>query len=87
MSQFRRCWQAERGPRLFERGLAAARQCREREGSLEDVPRKRVETIVDDAGVEQTIKLGVWLTNQRSRRGTLTEERAAALNELGIRWL
>ncbi|MFT9474631.1 helicase associated domain-containing protein [Streptomyces sp. 11-1-2] len=51
------------------------------------MPRKRVETIVDDAGVEQTIKLGVWLTNQRSRRGTLTEERAAALNELGIRWL
>ncbi|MGK5532102.1 helicase associated domain-containing protein [Streptomyces sp. URMC 129] len=69
----------------FQRGLAAARQYREREGTLEGVPRRHVETVIDGQGVTE-VKLGIWLTNQKARRGSLTPERAEALNELGIRW-
>ncbi|SFC87431.1 hypothetical protein SAMN05421773_109234, partial [Streptomyces aidingensis] len=32
------------------------------------------------------VKLGVWISNVKSRRGTLTPQRAAQLNELGIHW-
>nr|WP_189135730.1 helicase associated domain-containing protein [Wenjunlia tyrosinilytica] len=32
------------------------------------------------------MRLGVWLSNIRSRRGMLTAERAEALNGLGIVW-
>ncbi|MDT0347782.1 helicase associated domain-containing protein [Streptomyces litchfieldiae] len=69
----------------FERGLAAARQYLQREGTLEGVPRKHTETVIDETGVTE-VRLGIWLTNQRSRRGSLSPERAEALNELGIRW-
>jgi superfamily II DNA or RNA helicase len=69
----------------FERGLQAARQYLDREGTLEGVSRRHVETVIDDQGVTE-VKLGVWLANQRQRRASLTPERAAALNELGIRW-
>jgi superfamily II DNA or RNA helicase len=69
----------------FERGLAAARQYKNREGTLEGVSRKHVETIIDETGVTE-VKLGVWLTNQRARRGSLTPDRADALNQLSIRW-
>ncbi|GAA2114096.1 DEAD/DEAH box helicase [Streptomyces synnematoformans] len=71
----------------FERGLRAARQYREREGTLEAVPRKHIETVVDDDGTEHDVRLGVWLTNIKTRRSTLTPERAEALNELGLRWV
>jgi hypothetical protein len=70
----------------FERGLTAARQYKEREGTPEDVSRKHVETVVDEAGREHEVELGVWLTNQRARHGSRTPDRAAALNQLGIRW-
>jgi hypothetical protein len=70
----------------WERGLAAARQYREREGTLEGVSRKHIETVIDGDGVTE-VKLGVWLANQRQRRASLTPERAAALNELGMRWV
>ena len=65
----------------WQRSLAAARQYRAREGHL-TVPRQHVETMVDDGGQEHTIKLGVWLSNQRSRRTTLSAERVAALDPL-----
>ncbi|RBM18236.1 hypothetical protein DEH69_13180 [Streptomyces sp. PT12] len=51
----------------FERGLAAARQCRDREGALDGVSRKHVETVIDGDGATE-IKLGVWLANQRRPR-------------------
>ncbi|MFF0729772.1 Helicase associated domain protein [Streptomyces sp. NPDC004134] len=70
----------------FERGLTAARQYREREGILDAVSRNHVETVVDDDGAEYDVRLGVWLTNVKTRRGSLTPERAEALNELGLRW-
>ncbi|WP_407563121.1 Helicase associated domain protein [Streptomyces sp. 184] len=71
----------------FERGLWAARQYREREGTLEGVPRQHTEVIVDPQTQQETsVRLGVWLSNLRSRRGILTPERAEVLNELGLRW-
>ncbi|MEU6541508.1 Helicase associated domain protein [Streptomyces sp. NPDC047000] len=69
-------------------GLAAARQFRDREGHLR-VPRAHVETVtVGEEGARQTrqIRLGSWIGNQRSRAGTLSRERTARLDELGMIW-
>lgn len=71
----------------WERGLRAARQYRRREGTLDGVSRGHVETVVDDDGQEHAVRLGVWLSNQRSRRSSLTAERAELLNGLGLRWV
>ncbi|MFE1781659.1 Helicase associated domain protein [Streptomyces sp. NPDC059506] len=72
----------------FAINLAAAHQYHAREGHLR-VPRKHVE-VLDGAraagGEEQVVKLGVWVSNQRSRRAKLPAERAAALDELGMQW-
>jgi superfamily II DNA or RNA helicase len=73
--------------------LAAARQYYQREGHLQ-VPRKHVETIVlggegdDSSGQdqEQQIKLGAWVSNQRSRAATLSPERNEQLSAIGMRW-
>jgi len=48
------------------------------------VPRKWVEAVRDETGHQHPIKLGVWLSNQKSRRDRLPHERAAALEELGV---
>ncbi|MFF3158986.1 helicase associated domain-containing protein, partial [Streptomyces sp. NPDC057910] len=32
------------------------------------------------------VKLGVWVSNTRSRRDKLTHEQQAALRELGVEW-
>ena len=69
----------------FTFNLAAATQYREREGHL-TVPRKHIETVTGEDGVEQQVRLGVWLSNQRARRDKLTAERVTALDALGIRW-
>lgn len=66
----------------WERNLRAARQYRDREGTLTGVPRGHVETVTDD-GQEHAVKLGVWLTNQRTRRAKLPAERVEALAALG----
>jgi Helicase associated domain len=71
----------------FERGLAAAQQYLAREGTLDGVPRKHTEMIIDEVGDQHSVRLGVWLSNMRSRRGGLTPERAEALNQLGLRWI
>ena len=44
---------------------------------------KWIETVRDDTGHQHPIKLGVWLGNQRQRRGKLPTERAKTLEELG----
>lgn len=70
----------------FATNLAAARQYHAREGHLR-VPRKHIETLDGvDGGEGQAVKLGVWISNQRSRRAKLPAERVAALDELGMRW-
>jgi superfamily II DNA or RNA helicase len=77
---------------------AAAKQFYEREGHLH-VPRKHIERIVlggedrdasgreDGEGPEvQELKLGAWISNQRSRAATLSPERIEQLSAIGMRW-
>ncbi|MFG2833172.1 Helicase associated domain protein [Streptomyces sp. NPDC048434] len=70
--------------------LAAARQYYEREGHLR-VPRKHIETIAVDQGdgkdlEEHDLRLGAWVSNQRSRAATLTPERVEQLSAIAMRW-
>jgi hypothetical protein len=77
----------------------AARQYYQREGHLK-VPRKHIETIVvgedggegdDGSGEDQEqldvqLRLGAWISNQRSRAATLSPERIEQLSAIGMRW-
>ncbi|WP_225102288.1 DEAD/DEAH box helicase [Streptomyces sp. CoH27] len=67
----------------------AARQYYEREGHLQ-VPRGHIETIVagHDGGdqEERDLKLGSWISNQRSRAATLSPERREQLTAIGMHW-
>ncbi|WP_425588599.1 Helicase associated domain protein [Streptomyces venetus] len=76
----------------------AAKQYYQREGHLK-VPRKHVETIVvgsghgeagdreDGEGQEvRQVRLGAWISNQRSRAATLSEDRREQLSNIGMRW-
>ncbi|MEU1466383.1 Helicase associated domain protein [Streptomyces sp. NPDC005727] len=77
--------------------LAAARQYYQREGHLR-VPRSHTERITIASGndshdgasggqqEEREIKLGAWVSNQRSRAAALTPERIAQLSAIGMRW-
>ncbi|WP_323183097.1 MULTISPECIES: helicase associated domain-containing protein [unclassified Streptomyces] len=65
----------------FERGVAALEQYKAREGSL-TVPRAHVERLAD--GTE--VRLGVFLSNTKTRRAKLTADRLAALAGLGLDW-
>ncbi|MFD5098930.1 DEAD/DEAH box helicase [Streptomyces albidochromogenes] len=76
--------------------LAAARQYYERERHLR-VPRKHIERIVGDGDGDgnggssedqevRELKLGAWISNQRSRAATLTPERIEQLSKIGMRW-
>ncbi|MFE0192969.1 Helicase associated domain protein [Streptomyces sp. NPDC058989] len=70
--------------------LAAARQFYEREGHLR-VPRKHIETIAvggaDGEGQKEwELRLGAWISNQRTRASSLTPERTEALSAIGMRW-
>ncbi|MFF5523192.1 helicase associated domain-containing protein [Streptomyces coeruleorubidus] len=69
----------------------AARQYYQREGHLH-IPRKHIETIVvtgSGDGEDQEIRdlrLGAWISNQRSRATTLSPERAEQLSAISMRW-
>ncbi|MGW7410009.1 Helicase associated domain protein [Streptomyces sp. NPDC054833] len=65
----------------FERGVAALAQYKARTGSV-TVPRGHVERLED--GTE--VKLGVFLSNSKSRRTKLTVDKLAALAGLGLEW-
>ncbi|WP_199846860.1 helicase associated domain-containing protein, partial [Streptomyces sp. WAC00288] len=65
----------------FDRGVEALRQYKARTGSL-TVPRAHVETLPD--GIQ--VKLGVWLTNTKTRRAKLTADKKKVLAELGLDW-
>ncbi|MFD5124160.1 Helicase associated domain protein [Streptomyces sp. NPDC058385] len=69
----------------FQRGLAALAQWIQREGTQKAVPRGHVEAVVVD-GQERQHKLGVWVSNTKTRRDKLTHEQRAALAELGAEW-
>ncbi|MFH8797595.1 Helicase associated domain protein [Streptomyces sp. NPDC017941] len=68
----------------FERGVAALAQYKAREGSVA-VPRGHTEPVVVD-GQEHQVKLGVFLSNSKSRRAKLGADKLAALAALGLEW-
>lgn len=85
----RRRWRRRRRPArgvtaAFERGIAALAQYKHREGHVK-VPRAHTETVVVD-DQEHAVKLNVFLSNTKSRRGKLTEAQRVALWELGMEW-
>lgn len=70
----------------FQRGLAALTQWVEREGHR-PVPRGHSEEIAVDGKAEPVVvKLGVWVSNTKSRRDRLAQEQLDALRELGVTW-
>ncbi|QGY70767.1 helicase (plasmid) [Streptomyces rimosus subsp. rimosus ATCC 10970] len=70
----------------FERGVAALTQYQARENTL-TVPRKHTETLHPaEGGEEVLVRLGIWLSNTRSRRTKLTDQQRAALAGLGHHW-
>ncbi|WP_437105285.1 Helicase associated domain protein [Streptomyces sp. enrichment culture] len=83
---------AARGPSkaqtAFQRGLAALTQWVEREGAHRPVPRGHSEEItVDDQEEPVTVKLGVWVSNTKSRRAGWTPTSSGdALRQLGMEW-
>ncbi|MEU8779888.1 Helicase associated domain protein [Streptomyces sp. NPDC048606] len=71
----------------FQRGLAALAQWMEREGADRPVPRAHGEEITVEGEAEPTVvKLGVWVSNTKSRRHKLTADQHAALTKLGVDW-
>ncbi|MFD8671012.1 Helicase associated domain protein [Streptomyces microflavus] len=71
----------------FERGLRALAQWVEREGVNRPVPRGQSEIISVDGGAEPAVvKLGVWISNTKSRKDRLNADQLAALANLGIDW-
>ncbi|MFA3843420.1 helicase associated domain-containing protein [Streptomyces aureus] len=63
------------------RATGEPQQYKDREGKL-TVPRAHVETLHD--GTE--VKLGVWLSNTKSRRGKLSRNKLQTLADLGLQW-
>ncbi|MFB6530380.1 Helicase associated domain protein [Streptomyces sp. NPDC056399] len=71
----------------FQRGLEALTQWIEREGAHRPVPRAHSEEVAVDGEMEPvTIKLGVWISNTKSRRDRLDANQLAALAKLGMAW-
>lgn len=71
----------------FQRGLAALAQWVEREGAHRPVPRGHSEQIAVDGETEPVaVRLGVWVSNTKTRRDKLTAEQLAALQALGVEW-
>ncbi|MEU9401257.1 Helicase associated domain protein [Streptomyces sp. NPDC048242] len=82
---------AAKGPskaqQAFQRGLAALAQWVEREGADRPVPRAHGEEIAVEGEVEPVVvKLGMWVSNTKSRRDKLTADQLAALTKLGVDW-
>ncbi|WP_326702180.1 hypothetical protein [Streptomyces cyaneofuscatus] len=76
-----------RAQEAFQRGLAALTQRVEREGADRPVPRGAVvEVAIDGEAEPVAVRLGVRLSNTRSRRDRLTAEQLDALRELGVKW-
>ncbi|MFE2477763.1 Helicase associated domain protein [Streptomyces sp. NPDC059389] len=71
----------------FQRGLEALTQWVEREGAHRPVPRAHGEEIAVEGETEPVVvKLGVWVSNTKTRRGKLTADQHAALAKLGVDW-
>ncbi|MEU2969869.1 Helicase associated domain protein [Streptomyces ardesiacus] len=82
---------AAKGPgkaqQAFQRGLAALTQWVEREGPHRPVPRGHSEQITLDGETDPVaVRLGVWVSNTKTRRDKLTAEQLDALRKLGMEW-
>ncbi|MFE9913492.1 Helicase associated domain protein [Streptomyces clavifer] len=73
--------EAGKGSEAFTRGVEALRQYITREGKT-TVGRQHIEELPDGT----SIRLGVFLSNQKSRRDRLTDDQLAALAALGLDW-
>ncbi|MFF2205859.1 helicase associated domain-containing protein [Streptomyces sp. NPDC058145] len=70
----------------FQRGLVALAQYVAREGHHR-IPKGHSEEItMAGEAAPVIVKLGVWITNTKTRRDKLTEEQLDALRKLGIDW-
>ncbi|MFJ3833808.1 Helicase associated domain protein [Streptomyces sp. NPDC090046] len=69
------------GSGAFERGAAALAQYVARTGTV-TVPRSHVEVLEDG----NEVKLGIWLTNTKSRRAKLGADQRKVLADLGLDW-
>ncbi|GHD80132.1 hypothetical protein GCM10010336_63360 [Streptomyces goshikiensis] len=83
---------AAKGPskaqQAFQLGLEALTQWVEREGAHRPVPRVHGEEIaVEGQAQPMVVKLGVWVSNTKSRRDKLTADQLAALAKLGVDWV
>ncbi|WP_073819575.1 DEAD/DEAH box helicase [Streptomyces sp. CB02261] len=77
---------SRKAQQAFQRGLAALAQWVEKEGQRA-VPRGAVVEIEVDGEAEPvTVKLGVWISNTKSRRDRLDADQLAALAKLGMDW-
>ncbi|MFE7193949.1 helicase associated domain-containing protein [Kitasatospora sp. NPDC057595] len=72
-------------PSAFDRGLASLAQYQARTGSV-TMPRSHVEEIPDGDGGTVEVKLGVWISNTKTRRAKLTGEQLEQLAALGLDW-
>nr|WP_324605180.1 Helicase associated domain protein [Streptomyces flavovirens] len=72
------------GAGAFERGVLALEQYKNRTGTV-TVPRTHIETVVIN-GQEHGVKLGVFLTNSKTRRAKLAADKLAVLAALGLDW-
>ncbi|MFC7934580.1 helicase associated domain-containing protein, partial [Streptomyces cinereoruber] len=68
----------------FERGVLALAQYKNRTGSV-TVPRAHIETVVIE-GEEHPVKLGVFITNSKTRRAKLATDKLAVFAALGMEW-
>lgn len=73
-----------RGEEAFTRGLKALAQYVQREQRTV-VPRRHTE-LITVGGQDHDVRLGVWVSNQKSRRDRLSGEQLAQLAELGMDW-
>lgn len=76
-----------RAQEAFQRGLAALTQWKEQEGADRPVPRGAVVEITVDSEAEPVpVKLGVWVSNTKSRKDRLEADQLVALAALGMNW-
>ncbi|MFJ9420256.1 Helicase associated domain protein [Streptomyces sp. NPDC101227] len=74
------------GSAAFERGIAALAQYIAREGHHR-VPRAHAEEITVEGEAEPvSVRLGVFMSNTKSRRNKLSEAQRVVLAELGLEW-
>ncbi|MFH9125695.1 helicase associated domain-containing protein [Streptomyces globisporus] len=74
-----------RAQAAFQRGLAALTQWKEQEGDRA-VPRGAVVEVALDGGEPVPVRLGVWISNTKSRKDRLDGAQLTALAKLGMDW-